>query len=821
MSEREEDENNNKSIGPGDILSFGSINLLLTLNLEKDDLFKYQIKWNDINSLENAKFIAQHKHFWKRIELSSLNDTINILLQINKLSKKLIKIAYCGYKKITYKDEQVEFTKLIESVTQKNGLFITSCDVCKCITSIQLLLKYKNEQKLFVLSGKSTPITKEEKKENNKTNNNDNKNKNEKNENNENNDNNTNDEENKDNIDKNTNDDIKKEKENKSEEEDQENPLINITDDVVNPDEFNYIYFNFSDYTSGELNGRIKVEHLYEYFQTLKYTTKSKIILNLNDEKMNNNDEVLKDLLSITDIFIFYNKNKLYDILKNIKEQEDQAELKKVYQHHINEAKRKMEEREEDKEKEKEFVENYKMFLEKNKIQKEKRINSTIKKDKINQRPKLYITQNDSKPDKINQLINISDNNLETKIHITKIKIKNESSKDEIKDKNIPKNNKSNSINNKNKKIKLLPIKSTQTKPLTKNEMFNYFKYGICDKDPQKKSQEKIALVLDEFKKIFFIKFNKKDEKPSVLDFDLNLHPKINIRNMNEILESRKFIQSHFDNYSKTFFGSLLSTIVSKGQEGCEEKSLFLAYLVAMNTIKKMVEIQKYDLPMPKNKDFFSPSIKKGEIKRILTEANQRKKEKLFVLDGNTKNNIGIKPYNPLLDKNLASFFSTKNNQLFLRINGFIGKHGEIMYDPLYRDTLQNMNTNTSPNSIYNNRKNIFETRMNSNSLKRKNGKSNYKKNNHKTIKFKSMTTNKFVFGFRKRSPGYSIYNEARKNPLYLPFISNEKRKKNNVINIKTKNRRGFNDKNEDSSRIKNKKEEDKNDSDNNSGNED
>ena len=820
MSEIEEEENNNsKSIGPGDILSFGSINLLLTLNLEKDDLFKYQIKWNEIKSLENIQFIARHKHFWKRIELSSLNDTINILLQINKLSKKLIKIAYCGYKKMTYKDEQVEFTKLIESVTNQNGLFITSCDVCKCITSIQLLLKYKNDQKLFVLSGKSTPITKNEKKENYNNNNNDKINKND---NNDNNDNNTNNEDNKDNNDKINNDDIKKEKENKSEEEDQENPLVNITDDVINPDEFNYIYFNFSDYTSGEFNGKIKIEHLYEYFQTLKYTTKSKIILNLNEEKINNNDEVLKDLLSITDIFIFYNKNKLYDILKNIKEQEDQAELKKIYQHHINEAKRKMEEREEDKEKEKEFIENYKNFLEKNKIQKEKRINNTIKKDKINARPNIYITQNDSKTDRINQLINVSENNLEKKVHLTKLKLKNELSKEEIKDKNIPKNNKANSLNNKNVKIRLLPIKPTQTKPLNKNEMFNYFKYGICDKDPLKKSHEKIALVLDEFKKIFFIKFNKKDEKPSVLDFDLNLHPKINIRNMNEILESRKFIQSHFDNYSKTFFGSLLSTIVSKGQEGCEEKSLFLAYLVAMNTIKKMVEIQKYDLPMPKNKDFFSPSIKKGEIKRILTEANQRKKEQLFVLDGNTKNNIGIKPYNPLLDKNLASFFSTKNNQLFLRINGFIGKHGEIMYDPLYRDTLQNMNTNTNPNSIYKNRNNIFETRINSNSLQKKKYKSSNKtNNNHKTIKYKSMTTNKFMLGFRKKSPAYSIYNEARKNTLFLPYILNDKRKRKNVVSIKTKNRRGMNENKNEDSRIKNKKEEDKSLSGNNSGNED
>ena len=809
MSDIEDDEisniNNSKSIGPGDILSFGSINLLLTLNLEKDDLFKYQVKWDEIKSLENAIFIAKHKHFYKRIELSSKNDTINILLQINKLSKKLIKIAYVGYKKITYKDEQVEFTNMIEAVTRRYGLYITSCEVCKCNISIQLLLKYKNSQKIFVLSGKTTSEN-DEKKENNKDNSSQNKNDN--NNNNANNTNNNNDEENKNN----NNDDIKREKENKSEEEDQENPLVNITDDVINPDEFNYIYFNFSDYSSGEFNGRIKIEHLYEYFQTLKYTTKSKIILNLNDEKINNNDEIIKDLLSVTDIFIFYNKNKLYDILKHMKEQEDKTVLKKVYQHHINEAKRKMEEREENKEKEKEFIENYKNFLEKNKTEKEKRINSTLKKEKIKTRPNIYLTQNslDSQADRISQFITVSENNLEKKNHktidIKKIKLKTETSKEEMKDKNITKT-KSNSINTKNLKIKLLPIKQAQTKPLNKHEMFDYFKYGICDKDPQKRSQEKIALVLDEFKKIFFIKFNKKDEKPSVLDFDLNLHPQINIRNMKEILESKKFIQSNFSDYSKTFFGSLLSTIVSKGQEGCEEKSLFLAYLVAMNTIKKMVEIQKYDLPMPKNKEFFSPTIKKGEIKRILTEANQRKKERLFVLDGNTKNNIGIKPYNPLLDKNLASFFSTKNNQIFLKLNGFIGKNGEIMYDPLYRDTMQN--TNSNYNSIYNKYNNI-DSKLIYNSVQRKKNKKPKEDNNHnnhnnlRSIKYKSMTTNKFLFGFRK-SPGYSIYNEARKNTLVLPFISAEKRKRKNYL--KNKNKKSISEEEIEESRIKTKNE--------------
>ena len=177
----------------------------------------------------------------------------------------------------------------------------------------------------------------------------------------------------------------------------------------------------------------------------------------------------------------------------------------------------------------------------------------------------------------------------------------------------------------------------------------------------------------------------------------------------------------------------------------------------------------------------------------MLTEANQRRKEQLFVLDGNTKNNIGIKPYNPLLDKNLASFFSTKNNQHFLKRNGFIGKHGEIIYDPLYRDTFQNTNSKYNRNINY-------ENKMISTSIQRKKSKKDNKK-----IKYKSMTTNKFLFGYGKKTPGYSIYNESRKNTLVLPSISPENRKRQHFAKTKNKNRKEIKEEDSEESRNKTK----------------
>jgi uncharacterized membrane protein YgcG len=176
-----------------------------------------------------------------------------------------------------------------------------------------------------------------------------------------------------------------------------------------------------------------------------------------------------------------------------------------------------------------------------------------------------------------------------------------------------------------------------------------------------------------------------------------------------------------------------------------------LGYLYATNKIKKLAEIQKYNLPMPKDKNFFYPNISKKGLEQMLTRSIFNKKEKSFILDGNKKKTIGIKQYNPLLDKNLASFFNTRNNQNFLKLKGFINNAGEIMYDPIYRDTLRDKKTIV-----------IDENAM-----------------------YKSFqTTNKFLFGYKKKIPEYSIYHPNKSNIVLPPIPKN---KKQNTIETEKK----------------------------------
>ena len=792
MTNKAEDEAEELiKIGPGDFLAFGSINLLLTLELNKNDLSKYKKNWEDLESLKDLKFIRKHKHFWKRIDITSTDNTMNILLNINKTTQKLIKIGYVGLKKMIFQDDQYDFQEFIYSITKQRGLFITSCDVCKCTISIQLLLKYEKDEKKFLLCGKPTNTDKE----NSKNENNNSEEKNEKNlEFKENKDkkeyiedNNDKNEEKDDNKkgdetlrDKKEYEEDKKIEGEKAEEENKEeeisgvdgenevnNPFINVVDNNINAGDFHFIYFNFNDYTNGEFKGKIKLEHLFEYFQDIKIRTKSKIILNFEEEaevfKNQNKDEIFKDLMSITDLFIFYNKNKLYDVLRELKEEEDREVIDISYKIHYIESQKKLIEKEKMKKKEEEWEKNYQNFLEKYRTDKEKKIPKHLKTNSYeNNSQNIYITQEtenndkDSDIDKINQLIKNNNDPLETesKYGQNTQQLNTESQNENeinIRDLIIGKKILNNRRNN------LVPIKPSPPKPLNKNDMFNYFKLGIFSRDPQKRPTEKIILVLDEFNRIYIIKCNKFEEKPFVLDFDLKLYPKMNVRNMNDILTFKNFIRKKFSEYVNIFMGGFLGVIAGKGKRGCEDDSLFLGYLVATNIMKKIAELQRYDLPLPKNKEFFCPVINKNELEKILIEANKRRKEKAFILDGNNKKNMVIKPYNPLLDKNLYSYLNSKNNINFLKSKGFIARNGKINYDPIYRETLRSDINQRNYNSIQNSNIKLQQLPRN--------------------LKFNSSEkpTNKILVGYRIKSPGYEVYKERQKKKIILPPIHNKK----------------------------------------------
>ena len=66
----------------------------------------------------------------------------------------------------------------------------------------------------------------------------------------------------------------------------------------------------------------------------------------------------------------------------------------------------------------------------------------------------------------------------------------------------------------------------------------------------------------------------------------------------------------------------------------------------------------------------------------------KRKKEIKFILDGNNKNIIKLKLYNPLLDKYAVSYLNNDKNKNYFKKYGFITEQGKLLYDPVYRESL-------------------------------------------------------------------------------------------------------------------------------------
>jgi hypothetical protein len=78
----------------GNLLSYGSINLTLTLELYENDFIQNNIEWKKLNNLSSLNFLKENNNLWERIKLSSTDQKMQLLLHMNKILKEKIKIKH-------------------------------------------------------------------------------------------------------------------------------------------------------------------------------------------------------------------------------------------------------------------------------------------------------------------------------------------------------------------------------------------------------------------------------------------------------------------------------------------------------------------------------------------------------------------------------------------------------------------------------------------------------------------------------------------------------------------------------------------------------
>lgn len=682
----------------GNLLSYGSINLTLTLELFENDFIQNKIQWKKLRNLPTLNFLKENINLWERIRLSSTDQNMQLLLHMNKILKEKVTIKHICFRKMKYKESQLKFKDFLENILNLNGLFFDSHSICRCELSIQLRLRYNGKRRLFVLCGEKSPLEDDGDEEDM-------------------------DDREEDNVmlEEGANYDQNQEVQNEGEvEEDpyeieekkddkEYNPFIDMPININNFNEFYYVYFNYSDFTTGVFSKTITIEHLYKYFVFLKKNSKVRTVLNMKKEISDNSEEI-RDLLSVSSITIFYDKNKLFQLLNKLRYEEDKIKKEEEHFRHFYEKKLKDQ-----------IIQNY--------IDNEERKEKIFEYIKNKKLPETHILTDDGQSSfSFNKTMNRTFYSIKTSKSYKKHKKEEE---------------------------KIIVIKKNKYfPPLSKVDIFNYYKTGICDKEPLKSKEEKLIIVLDEFYKVYIVQFNRDLEKPFVLDFDLNLYPQINVHNIELIQEYKDLIKQNFEKYIILFIGYLMSSLVKGGgYEGPsgEETFLFIGYYGACKVLKNLILFEKNGMPIPNNDNFYCPNLNRYELNALIEHAIKKKKEYKFILDCNNKNVKKLKLYNPLLDKHVFSYLKKNGNKDILKVKGFINNKGKLLYDPVYRESVM-INKNEK---IIKNEKELYKTchdfkTKNNFKMKEKECLDRYKNKNEKL--------NKFVIGFKQKRPEYEIY---------------------------------------------------------------
>ena len=744
---------NNYQSQKGNMLSYGCLNLTLTIELSEKDLEQNNISWENLKNYNSISFINTNKCLWPRLKLSSTNNTLRTLLHMNKILEKKIKIKHICFRKIKYQQNQLVFKDLVESVTNSNGLYLDSHSICPCELSIQLRLRYNGHRKLFVLCGEKTPLDDDDDEDGD--------------------------------YDMKEDDNILLEEGTNYDElpnldemnggvetfdidekmDDEEyNPFIDIPKEINNVNDFYFIYFYFGDYNGNFENtfkGKITIKYLFNYFTYLRKNFRNnKIVLNMGAEIPELDLEV-KDLLSITSITIFYEKNKLFQILNNFRNEEDKIKREQEYFKHYYDNKIKNQELKkylDEEDKRANFLEYLQRRASEKNIFEKNSISSLNEEDYL----PLF---------KHNKFKKFNKNFYSLKL--SKFKLKNKLKEDE---------------KEKDKKVKIKDNKYFV--PLTKVEMFNYYKTQICEKDfLMKPNEEKMIIVLDELSKLYIVQFNKAYEKPFVLDLNIKLYEQINVHNIFKIKQYKNVIKSNLEEYTLLYISYLLSSLMSispSENKVSEEAALFIGYFGGQKILKKIVNLDKDEMAIPVSDNFYMPHLSREEMDELIQQAEKRKKEIKFILDGNDKNIVKLKLYNPLLDKYAISYLNSDKNKNYFKSNGFITEEGKLLYDPVYRESLI---VNKNEKKVKN-EKDLIDT------CREVKNKNNFKMKETECVdnyKNKKEKLNKFMVGFKQKKPEYEIYLKESQNKI-LPLI-----KKNTTYNnseftspLKTKSSSNF-----------------------------
>ena len=221
-------------------------------------------------------------------------------------------------------------------------------------------------------------------------------------------------------------------------------------------------------------------------------------------------------------------------------------------------------------------------------------------------------------------------------------------------------------------------------KQITRSKIFDYFIKGIATATKEEVNGIKTGLFLDELNKFTIIYASKK--AANKYELDCQPHPKVNHCNIDLIKEYKRILKTYKNDYYSILIASLVMNCAMAAPNCQSTDVMYPAFLIALEIIKKKLEIEKNDL-IPDD-SIYKVKISEKTLVKDLQRFASGGKEEGFILDCTNKEKSTMKDYVSLYDYHLKTFFSSEYVRKDLKSKGFINTKGFIMYDPIYRNVM-------------------------------------------------------------------------------------------------------------------------------------
>ena len=221
-------------------------------------------------------------------------------------------------------------------------------------------------------------------------------------------------------------------------------------------------------------------------------------------------------------------------------------------------------------------------------------------------------------------------------------------------------------------------------KQITRSKIFDYFIKGIATATKEEVTGMKTGLFVDELNKFTIIYASKK--AANKYELDSQPHPKINHTNLDLIKEYKRILKTNKNNYYSILISSIVVACGISAPNCQSTEVIYPAFLIALEIIKKKLEIEKNGLEQ--DESIYKVKVNEKNILKDLERFSSGGKENGFVLDCINRQKSTMKDYVSLYDYHLKTFFSSEYIRKDLKSKGFINTKGFIMYDPVHRNVM-------------------------------------------------------------------------------------------------------------------------------------